>query len=184
MANNGGSMLSRILGILVGVFLIITGILSLFTPLRSYGMVGWLIAIALIFDGVAKVMVWNDYRKIGISDTWALVGGVVSALVGLLLVCSVSGRLAADVIIAYAIALWILFAGIVRIARSITMRDINKNLGGMLGSNWSLALIVGGIMVVLGIFCMIYPGIVMVAIGWWIGFALIVGGAGLITATV
>ncbi|MDO4807201.1 MAG: DUF308 domain-containing protein [Coriobacteriales bacterium] len=184
MAKDGSSTLSRIFGILAGVFLIITGVLSLFTPLRSYGMVGWLIAIALVSDGVAKIMVWYDYRKIGISDTWALVGGILSALVGILLICSVNGRLATDVIIAYAIAMWIVFAGIVRIARSITMRDIQKNLGTMLGSNWGLALIVGIIMVVFGVFCMIYPGVVMVAIGWWIGFALIIGGAGLITATV
>lgn len=176
-------MLSRILGILAGVFIIITGVLSLFTPLRSYGMVGWLIAFAMVFDGVAKIMLWNDYRKIGISDTWALVGGILSAMLGILLLCSVSGRLAADVIIAYLVAGWLIFAGIVRIARSITMRDVAKNLGTQLGSNWSLALVVGIIMVVLGVFCMIYPGVVMVAIGWQIGFALIIGGAGLITAT-
>ena len=176
-------MLSRILGILAGVFIIITGVLSLFTPLRSYGMVGWLIAFAMAFDGVAKIMVWNDYRKIGISDTWALVGGILSALLGVLLLCSVSGRLAADVIIAYLVAGWLVFAGIVRIARSITMRDVAKNLGTQLGSNWGLALVVGIIMVVLGVFCMIYPGVVMVAIGWQIGFALIIGGAGLITGT-
>lgn len=184
MANEGSSTLSRILGIVAGAFIVFTGVLSLFTPLRSYGMVGWLIAFALFFDGIAKVMVWNDYRKIGISDTWALVGGILSAVMGFALMCSVGGRLAADVIIAYVVACWLVFAGIVRIARSLTMRSAQKQLNTKLGTNWSLALVIGIVMTVLGVVCMLYPGIVMVAIGWQIGWALIVGGAGLIAGTI
>lgn len=184
MAQNGSSTLSRIIGIVAGVFIILTGIVSLFTPLETYGVVGWLIAFGMLFDGIAKVMVWNEYRKVGVSDTWALVGGVLSAVLGVALLCSVGGRLAADIFIAYVIACWLVFAGIVRIARSFTMRDVHKNLGTKLGENWGLALIIGIVMVVLGIFCMIYPGIVMVAIGWQIGIALIVGGAGLIAGTI
>lgn len=184
MAQDSGTTISRILGIVAGVFIIVTGIFCLATPIETYGMVGWLIAFSLLFDGITKVIVWNDYRKVGVSDTWALVGGVLSIVFGVALLCSVGGRLAADIFIAYAIACWLVFAGIVRIARSITMRDIHKNIGTKIGSNWGLALIVGIAMTLLGVFCMIYPGIVMVAVGWQIGFALIVGGAGLIVGTV
>ena len=175
--------MSRVLGIIVGVLTVILGVWCFMTPIETYGVIGWLITFALIADGISKIMVWNDYRKIGVSDTWALVGGILSIILGITFAFNIVARVFADIFIAYVLAAWILFGGFVRIIRSFQMRDIHKNLGTTLGSNWGLALVMGILMVILGIFCMANPTIVMIATGWQISFALVLGGIGLITAT-
>lgn len=184
MGNSGQSTLSRVLGVIAGVLIVILGVSCFFLPLETYGITGWLITFALIFDGIAKVMVWNECRKIGVKDTWALIGGVLSIALGLVMLFSIAARIAVDIFIAYVVAFWLLFAGVVRIVQSFQMRKADKELGTLLGSNWNLAFIVGIAMVVLGIFCVANPVIVMVTAAWGIGFALIAGGVGLITATV
>lgn len=184
MAENKKISAGRILGIIGGVLIIMLGVSCLLTPIETYGIVGWLIAIALIMDGVGKVMLWNDLRKAGVHDVWAMVGGILSCILGVVLACSQALMVAVDIFIAYIVGAWILIAGCVRIARSFSMRHVQKELGDkVLGANWDLALITGILMVVLGIFCLANPVLVMIALGWQIGFALIVGGASLITAT-
>lgn len=175
---------SRVLGIVAGVLAVGIGIYSMLTPVATYGVVGWLIAFALIFDGCAKLALWRDLKTAGVSDNWALAGGVLSALFGAALIGSHFAMAVVDIFVAYLVAGWLLVGGCVRIARSFAMRDVRVSLGTQLGTNWDLALVAGILMVVLGIFCLANPVIVMVALGWQIGFALVMGGLGLITATV
>lgn len=176
--------MSRVLGIIVGVLTIILGIYCFATPVLTFGVVAWLIAFAMIADGVAKLMVWREYKALGVSDTWALVGGILSIVLGVILAFSAVARVAADVFVAYMASFWLLFAGCVRVVRSFQMRHVRRTIASqMLGTNWGLAFVTGLVMIVLGIVCIANPVIVMVALGWQIGFAMILGGIGLITAT-
>lgn len=176
--------MSRILGIIVGVLIIILGVYCLFTPVITFGVVGWFIAIAMIADGISKLMLWNDFRKTGASDVWALISGVLSVALGIVLACSNLAQVALDVFVAYVVSLWVLVSGIARIARSFQMRKAHKALDTqILGSNWDVVLITGILLVVLGILCLFNPIIVMITLGWQIGFAMIVGGIGLIAVT-
>lgn len=185
MTSTESANITRIVGIVCGVLAILVGLYCVFTPISTYGVVGWIIAVAMVADGVSKILLWNDYRKMGVSDVWALVGGIISVVLGLALVGSQAAQVVVDVLIAYMVAGWVLAAGCVRIARSFTMRNVSKVYGTkMLGTNWDLMLAVGILMVILGLFCLANPLLVMVAIGWQIGFALVMGGVGLITASV
>ena len=174
---------SRILGVIAGVLIVMLGVSCFFTPIATFGITGWLIALGLIADGASKIVLWNDYRKTGVSDTLALVGGILSIVFGIVMVGSIAARAAVDVFVAVLVSVWLLFAGCVRIARSFKMRKVQTTIDAMLGTRWTLALVTGIIMVVVGIFCVANPIIVMVAIGWQIGFSMVMGGIGLITAT-
>lgn len=177
--------MSRILGIVSGVLLVILGIYCLFTPVITYGVVSWFIAFAMISDGISKIMLWNEFRKIGVKDIWALISGVLSVALGIALACSNVAQAAVDIFVAYMVACWILIGGIARVVRSFQMRKVQTKLDTLaLGSNWDIVLITGILMVVLGILCLFNPIVVMVALGWQIGFAMIVGGIGLIAVTV
>ncbi len=167
----------------MGILTVILGVWCLFTPIDTFGVVGWLIAFSLFADGIGMIMVWNEYRKIGVSDVLALVSGILSLVLGIVLSCSIAARIAVDIFFAYIMAFWILVGGIACIARSFKMRDVHKKLDTVLGSNWGLALAMGILLAIVGVFCIANPAIVMVALGWQIGFALIAGGAALITAT-
>ena len=177
--------ITRIVGIVCGVLTILLGVYCVVTPIATYGIVGWVIAVALIADGVSKILVWNNYRKMGVSDVWALVGGIASVVLGIALAGSQAAQIAVDVFVAYVVAGWVLVAGCVRIVRSSSMRDVQKDYEtGILRTRWDLMLIIGILMVILGIFCLANPLLVMITIGWQIGFALIMGGVGLITGLV
>lgn len=176
--------MSRSCGIIAGVLIILMGVLCLITPIVSYGVVSWMVAIALLADGVGKIVLYNDLKKAEVTDVWALVGGIASLLFAIMLVFSGIARVAVDVMVAYIASIWLILAGCVRIARSFRMRDVQKVLRNQeFGANWDLALVAGIVMVVLGILCLANPVIVMMTIGLQIGFSLVVGGAGLITAT-
>ncbi len=184
MEEKKGINVGRIAGIVCGALIVILGVYCLITPIQTYAIVGWMLAFAMIADGVCKVMVWNELRKAKISDVWALVGGVLSCVLGVVLVCSQMAMVVVDIFVAYLVGAWVLFSGCVRIGRSFALRNVSKGRDGtVLASNWDLALIVGILMVVLGIFCLANPVLVMLALGWQIGFSLIAGGIGLITAT-
>ena len=175
--------MSRVFGIIFGVLTVILGFWCFFTPISTFGVVGWLITLSLIADGIGMIMLWNDYRKIGESDPFALISGILSLVLGIVLLCSIAGRVAVDIFVAYIMAFWILVDGIVCIIRSFKMRNIHNKLNNALGSNWGLALVMGILMTIIGVFCIANPTIVMVALGWQIGFSLIAGGLALITAT-
>ncbi|MBO7675203.1 MAG: DUF308 domain-containing protein [Atopobiaceae bacterium] len=176
--------MSRAAGIISGVLIILLGVMCLFTPIVSYGVVSWMVAVALLADGVSKILLYNDFKKAGVSDIWALVGGICSVLLGVMLVFSGVARVAVDVMVAYMASIWLLVGGCVRIARSFQMRQASRVMRAqVLGANWDLALVVGILMVVLGILCLANPVIVMVTLGLQIGASLVLGGIGLITAT-
>ncbi|MBR3327826.1 MAG: DUF308 domain-containing protein [Atopobiaceae bacterium] len=185
MTSSERAGITRTLGIVCGVLTILIGLSCIFTPIATYGIVGWIIAVAMVADGASKILLWNDYRKMGVSDVWALVGGIISVVLGLVLLGSQAAQVAVDVLVAYVVAGWVLAAGCVRIVRSFSMRNVSKITGSkVLGTNWDLMLAVGILMVMLGIFCLANPLLVMITIGWQIGFALVMGGVGLITTSV
>lgn len=176
--------MSKALGIIFGVLIIMLGIWCMMTPIETYGIIGWLIMFALIADGIGKISVWNDLRKSGSSDVLALVGGILSIILGVILACNLLARATVDIFAAYVIAFWALFSGCVRIGRAFQMRGGKQVLNAQLGSSWGVALVVGVLMVLIGGFCLFNPIIIMITIGWQIGFALIAGGVCLISATV
>lgn len=176
--------MSKILGVAGGVLMVLLGIFCVMTPIETYGMVSWLIAFAMVADGISKIALFLEYQRAGEHDVWALVGGILSIVFGIVLAGSLAMRVAVDVFVAYVASFWVLFAGCVRIVRSFRMRNVQRTLDARLGSNWELALVVGILMVMLGLFCVANPTIVMVALGWQVGFAVIACGIGLISATV
>ena len=175
--------MSRVLGIIFGVLIVLLGIWCIMTPVETYGVISWLIAFALIAEGISSIMVWNDYRKIGVSDTFMLIGGIISIILGIVLLGSLALRYAVDVFIAYVVAWWLLITGVIRIVRSFKMRNARNTIEAQVGTNWGLALVLGVLQVLLGIFCVANPVIVAVALGLEIGIGLIAGGIFLIMAT-
>lgn len=186
MATEGKSTLSRVLGVIGGILVTIMGVVCFLTPLRTYGITGWLLIVSMIADGLVNIAVWNDYRKAGVSDMWALIGGILSVVLGLVLACSVIGRLAADMFLAYVVAIWIIFGGCTRVMRALAMRKAGKErveFGSVLGHSWVFTLIMGIVLVALGIFFLANPVILMITIGWQIALAMVAAGIGLIVMT-
>lgn len=95
-------------------------------------------------------------------------------------------QLAVDLFIAYMTASWLIALGIVRIIRSIRVREIRKQVmedydrNTEYGKSWWIYLLFGVLIAVYGVVCAIYPIVSLAAIGTYIGIGIIFAGANLI----
>lgn len=182
-ASEGGGA-SRICGIAAGVVAVALGAYCLSAPAPANALLVWAAVVVLIAEGIAKLLLWREFRKLGVRDVWALVGGVASVLLGMALAGNAGTRATLGVFAATMVSSWTLCAGCVLIARSFVMRGTTLIPGAqILGPHWDLALVVGMAMVFLGIVCLANPVVAIVTIARQVGISLMAGGVGLISAT-
>ena len=73
-----------------GVLLVIGGIYCLVTPVETFGVLGWLIGLAMLVEGVSSALTWNERRKFGFADGWTLVGALASIVLGVVVLGSLA----------------------------------------------------------------------------------------------
>lgn len=176
--------ISRIVGIVLGALMVVAGVSCFAEPVRAYGAFGWLAALAVLVDGIGKMLLHLDERRADVTDVYTLAGGVASVVFAAILLTNQMAMDAAEVGVAYAVGVWAVIAGSVRIVRSFRLRYLQRVLDvHVVGSNWDVALLTGLALVVVGLFGMANPALGMLTITWEVGLVLLVAGASLITAT-
>ena len=172
---------TRIILIILGIIMIVTGIYCLLSPALTALTLGYIVGINMIIDAVGGIILWSDRRKAGISDGWALVGAILSLVFGFILTGSAAMQLALDMAIVYIAAVWMVAMGIIRIVFAIRLRKVSDALDAeLLGRNWGLILITGILLVVCGLFGFANPAGMIIAIGINLGLNVIIAGADLI----
>lgn len=176
--------ISRIVGIVLGVLMVVGGISCFAEPVRAYGAFGWIASVALLADGIGKLLLYFDAKRAGFKDIYVLINGIISVAFAVLLLANQAALAAAELTLAYAVGVWALATGIVRIVRSFRLRNVQEVLDvHRIGSNWDIALISGLALVVVGLVGIANPLLGILAIVWEVGAVLIVAGASLVTAT-
>ena len=167
--------------IILGAVMVIGGVYCMFAPVETYSTLSWLIGAAMIVEGVAGAITWNDRRRYGFADGWTLAGAIVSIALGVFLLGSYAARFAVDLFIAYLIAAWLVFGGITRIAAALRIRGFRGRMGvGGISTNWVALLALGVLIAVLGVLCIFNPTSVMVGVGFMLGLSIVCVGAGLV----
>ena len=181
----GESSGSKVLSIIMGVIVVVLGVWCVMTPVSTFGTVSWIAGFAMIIEGVGKIMSFFTEKKVGKPDVFLLVGGILSTVLGVVLLVSLGMRWAYDLFVAYLVACWVIVAGITNIVRAFNLRNLDGSRAARsLGSNWGWVLALGILLLVVGIWGFFNPVMVMVALGWQIGFAVIAGGVNLIVSNV
>lgn len=171
----------RVIAIILGVLMIIGGAYCMFAPIATYAALSWLIGITMIIEGVGSAVTWNSRRKLGFADGWTLAGAIVSIILGVFLLGSFAARVAMDVFIAYLIAFWLVFGGVMRIVTAINIRRYQKETGDAGDApNWILLLILGILIIILGILCIFNPTAIMISVGFMLGLSIVCSGVGLL----
>ena len=172
----------KIVGVIAGVGMIISGIYCLFAPELTYLGIGYVVGVTMLLDAVGRIYAWWQYKKDGEADGWMLAGAVLSAVFGLILIGNGAAQLSVDVFIAYMAAFWILTHAVIAIIRSFRARKLHKELNTrLIGKSWWITLIIGVLMCIFAILSLMNPTVIMAAIGTFIGFGIIVAGADIIT---
>ena len=172
----------KAIGVIFGILLVIGGIYCLVTPVETFGVLSWLIGLAMLVEGISSALTWNERRRFGFADGWTLVGALVSIALGVVVLGSLAVQVAIDTFLAYLVAAWLVFGGAARIAGAIGLRKIYL-AGGMIGENWLLLMLLGILIVVMGIACFVNPILAMEGVGMILGLSIIVTGGSIIAAS-
>lgn len=172
---------SRIITILIGIVMIVTGIYCLFTPVMTYMTLGYIVGFNMVADAIGGIVTWSSRKKEGEADGWTLAGAIISLLFGVVLLGSTAMQLAVDAVIVYIAAAWLVVIGILRIVHASRVHKLRKALDAeIIGKRWWLMMLIGILLVIGGVLSFINPTGLIIAIGILFGLNIIVAGAHLI----
>lgn len=146
-------------GLVIGGLITILGLSIMLTPLRTYFLVGWVIGIILLFNGI--LMFGSGFRKNRRSGSKMTVG-LVTTLIGGTLLITDSLQMLTQNLIVYFVAGGILFSGMVECF--VGYKRIKSGIPGL------PTFILGIISTAVGIFAFLYQNTTVLVIGAIVGF--------------
>lgn len=164
----------RILTIVMGLLLTVGGVYSVLTPVSTFASIGWVIGVLLLIAGINIIIDFFTLRKTGMIGIWDLLGGILTIGLSFLILYGQFARIALDAFIIIAFGVWVLVSGILRIVAGLNHRKYGDGI-------WIWAVLMGILSVLLGIYGFFNPIVFAFAIGWMVGFFIIMQGVNLIT---
>ncbi len=163
----------KIMYICIGAVSILFGILCVFN--RELAII--LSGIGLVLYGVGSFFQWRERRKAGAAGTWVLAGTLAAIGFGIfILTGSCLGEFAVRALL-ICLSIWLLAEGVLEILgavmyrKAMTSADLGVQAPGSVSS-----MILGTIMILVGIFGLIFPAFAGFTVWIWIVAALIMSG--------
>ncbi len=164
-----------ILMIILSIFMIICGVDCIMTPTQAFSALGWIAGVAVVAAGVAAVCRYASGRSN--RSVWDLIGGIAGILLGLFITVNSVAHFAANMVIAYAVAIWLVLYGIGDIFKSVSLRKLNQRVPDEFRTaGWLVVMVLGILTVILGVACMIQPKITIVSVGLLMGVSILISG--------
>ena len=172
----------KILAVILGILMIASGVYCLCTPGLTFLAVGWIIGVNMIADAVGNIFTWKGRKELGMADGWTLAGAMISLIFGVVLLGSSAMQLSVDLFVAYMAALWLVVVGILRLIRSMKLRQFHKALDTqIIAKRWWVVTINGILLIVVGVIGLMNPTVTMMAIGAMMGLHVVMAGINLIS---
>ena len=161
--------------IFMGVILTIGGFFCMLAPISTFRTIGWAIGVVLLIAGINLVIDFFTHRKRRGVTGWDLLGGLLTVALALFILYrhGYAGNLLDELIIIL-FGVWMLFSGIFRIAGGMRLKELGEK-------SWFWIIISGTVSLVLGIYGLVNPYVFKFAIGWMIGFSIIMQGINMLT---
>ena len=178
-------MTRKVFSVILGVLMIISGVYCFFTPAETSAVIPFVLGIAMICDGIGRIVTWFDIRDLVRQSAWVLASAVVSLLFGLMLAFSPVLQMSVAVFGILLTGWWMLALGIIRIVHAFHLLRIKREsddfvFGEKIGSGWWIALILGALLAVFGIIVICKPMLGLGVIGVLLGCSVITAGVNLI----
>lgn len=159
------SKFSRVLWLIFGIALIVSGIVAIKYPLNTTITVAYIIGFLMIFSGISSIFYFASLRHLAGSGI-ILLDGIVSTICGIVII---SNLLISAAVIPYFVAIFTIVRGAVSITSSI---DLKKN--GY--DKWGWTLFSGILTVIAGIILTFNPLLGTVYLSVVLGCGLILYG--------
>jgi uncharacterized membrane protein HdeD (DUF308 family) len=174
----------RVFSIILGVLLILAGIYSILSPVKTSTIIPYFIGILLFMYGIGKAVRWSDERRMYGQSCWSLAGAIATVLFGIILVISPVLRLSMGAAVVVIIGCWIFVMGILRVIHAFRLRKLSRYTdiyGYPVKNNWYLACIPGILMTIFGLVNVCNPMVGLGMIGTLAGIIMIVSGSSLLS---
>ena len=112
----------KILGIVMGILLTISGIFCLTQPVLTFANLSWVIGAIVLACGICGLVAWWQGRKSGESNLWDMAGALLTTIVGVLMLCNFWAQLFTDMALIMLFGVWIVCAGVLRIVASVQLK--------------------------------------------------------------
>ena len=163
----------RIFTIIIGVFLTIGGFYVFRAPVEAFFSLIWILGILLLITGINIIIDYFMMRKSGIKGVWDLIGGILTILVSLFILYGHFAQLAMSTFIIFVFGGWVIISGIMRIFVSLQHKQNGERI-------WIWIMIMGIISILLGVYGFINPMVFKMAIGFMLGFMIMMQGINMI----
>ena len=153
-----------ILTIILGVLLIVTGVMCIFTPIATFVSTGYVVGALFLLYGIAGLV--RAFR--GRAFLPEIVLSILSTILGVFAFTRPGTTKVFDNVILLLVAGWFIIQGIWTMSVSLRIKGIYYR--------WFWGVLVGILSLLVGIFSLIYPKFGAATIGYLIGFFFIESG--------
>ncbi len=168
----------RILSVILGIVMIIGGIYCVAMPDLTFLMLGYIIGIGMLLDGIVRIITWFMRDKGTEGSGWMLASAILSLILGIVMIGNDILQLAVDSFIVHLTIAWLLILGVMRIVHAFQVRKLQDS---EVSRNWWIALVLGILLVICGIIGLFVPAAVAETIGLMIGIFIMISGVNLIS---
>lgn len=156
----------RWLILIAGILMIGMGIWFIFSPLSSFVAITILIGGLLFINGIFHIIAYFSDRKHRKPSGWLLADGILTALIGLILMFDIVTGTAT---LTFMFAFWIIFSGVLRIMGAFAAKEFSL-------PNWGWILALGTLSLIIGFFSLFHPIVTAIGIVAIIGTLFIIQG--------
>lgn len=159
----------RVLTIISGVLLVLTGVFCFANPGETFlslaFMLGLIMVVTSVIQGIAYC--WGRSGNQNDNNGWILTEAIITFVLGVLVL---SSKIAADVAIPMVFGMWVMFSGILRVVTATMINRANKR------TNFAWTLIVGLLCALGGLYAFLNPDIANLAIAVLLGILFLLQG--------
>lgn len=160
----------RIIGIIAGILLALSGGYCFFHPVFTFGSLGWLIGLSSLVYGIGGICAWKAARARKAATAWELISAILAVIIGILIFVNLRVRLLTDVVLVIIIGGWLAVSGILRIWGAVKLKH----------TRWGISIVWGILLLLTALTSWIHPAIAALSLGWCLAFAMITQGVNLI----
>ena len=170
-------MTMKVITIIIGILLTVGGFFCIFRPGMTFLSTGWMLGLMLVIAGMNMTAAYipgkgRDKKKD--TDKGNLLCGIIISVLGLFLIVSGISHAVADIIILYVFGAGMAISGLLKISGGLFQKK-----RGIREWGWSLAF--GILTICLGVYCFFHPLASAYAIGYILGFIVLMQGFNLIS---
>ena len=149
--------LGRVLWLIFGILLIISGIATMFNPAETILVLAYTIGFLTLFSGISTIVYFFSIRHAS-GSSLILLDGIISTICGIIIISNLA---ISGAFIPYMVAFFVIVRGVVSISSSIELKKHGYNQWGFAMLSGILTLIVGIILTFNPILGAIYVSVVL-----------------------